>query len=301
MARSFYVDLHMVNVSANPHPEGTYEALLRRAFAKKQPIEIRGDRYALMTDIAWSGGNESGRRTAAYGVVSTFTDIDTDAPWLNQKTGRAADDEDTARIDIPEAMRPHLAQFQFYFDLERHLVAYQGVSRMRKKTGGFKVYKLSPSLMRVYLSALFDAVKYPIDDINVTVVPDPAKLQQILRSKSIREITFVTTAPNSDNIATERGRVHKRLKTVNAKRKLESYVAASNKGIVPDGEMTVAARVAELDGHVDARVGSVDGVIGISTADTPLTNRVIVDTHIAPEETSLKNAMLNLIRSFHHS
>lgn len=296
MARTFYVDLHMVNISANPHPDGTYEALLRRAFAKKQPIEIRGDRYALMTDIAWNRSKETGQRTSAYGTVSTFTDIDTDAPWLNQNTGRAADDEDTNKIVIPEAIRPHFAQFQFYFDFERHLLAFQGISRMRKKTGGFKVYKLSPLLMKTYLSALFEMVKHNIDDINVTVVPDPAKLTQILSSGNIREITMVTTAPNSDNIATERGRVHKRFRRLKAKRKVERYIAAGKNGIEPDDEMSTAAKVAELDGHVAARVGTSEGVIDLSTSDTPLAERISVDTNIAPEETSIKHAMRNLIR-----
>lgn len=237
---------------------------------------------------------------AAYGVISTFTDIDVDAPWLNRATGKAAGDDDTNKIVIPEALRPHFSQFQFYFNLERHLLVFQGTSRMPKRTGGFKAYSLSPLLMKRYLDTLFinTEVRADIRTINVTIVPDPSKLDEILQSENIREITMTVTLPNSDNIATERGRVRKRMERVNAKRKTEVYVASDNKGVKPDAEMIRAAKISALDGQVTARVAMNDGVVPLSTADTPLTEKVEVDTNIEPEISAIRRAAERLAKLF---
>jgi len=51
MSRKFFVKLHMLNVSADPHPPGVYADLLKRAFLQRQPVEIRGERSAIMTDL----------------------------------------------------------------------------------------------------------------------------------------------------------------------------------------------------------------------------------------------------------
>lgn len=130
MGQAYTLKIHALNISASPHPEGVYEKLLQRIFRARQPIQIWGERHALMTELSWERG-----RQAAFGTLSTFTDIDKDAPWLNQSTGKAADESDTDEIAIPENLKPHFAQFRFYFDVASHTLTFQGSSRMPVRTG----------------------------------------------------------------------------------------------------------------------------------------------------------------------
>lgn len=297
MRRTFSVDLYGVNISAEPHPDGTYESLIKRMFEEKSPVTIWGERNALLTEVHWLRGKNSAVRTSAYGVISTFTDIDVDAPWLNRVTGKAAEDTDTRKIVIPDSLRPHLAQFLFYFDLKKHLMVFQGDSRMPKRTGGYKRYVLTPVHMKNYLERIFarPTVKGDLKAINVTIVPDPDSVTTILAHKNIREITMLVTTPNSDNIAAERGKVRQRLKALNARRRVETYTAQDdNEGIEPDEQMIKLAKVAALDGKVTARVATNEGVVALSTDKKPLSRRVTIDTDIEPEETSIRRGAEDL-------
>jgi hypothetical protein len=297
MRRTFSVDLYAMNISAEPHPDGTYESLIKRMFDEKTPIKIWGERNALLTEVHWRRKKNSETRTAAYGVISTYTDIDVDAPWLNKRTGKAAEDTETRRIVIPDSLRPHLAQFLFYFDLKRHLFVFQGDSRMPKRTGGYKRYVLTPVHVKNHLERIFvlPSVKGDLKSINVTVVPDPDTVTQILRHENIREITMMVTTPNSDNIAAERGRVRQRLQALNARRRVEIYTAQDDsEGIEPDEQMVKLAKVAALDGKVTARVATNEGVVALSTDKKPLLRRVTVDTDIEPESVSIRRGAEDL-------
>ena len=66
----------------------------------------------------------------------------------------------------------------------------------------------------------------------------------------------------------------------------------------PDAEMIRAAKISALDGQVTARVAMNDGVVPLSTADTPLTEKVEVDTNIEPEISAIRRAAERLAKLF---
>ena len=299
MGRRYSVDMHAVNVSAHPHPEGVYEGLLKRIYSAKRPVQIWGDKYALMTELHWQKDKKTGKRQSSYGIISTFTDIDLDAPWLDRNTGRAAEDADTDRIVIPDGLRPHFAQFRFHFDLDVHVLAFQGNVRMPKRTGGFKLYNFTPIHMENYLGVLLrdPEIIAGIEQFSVTVVPDPDTLNGIVSHTNIIEIALTFMVPNSDNVATLLGAVANRLRAMNVYRNVDVYTAHGAEGVKPDPLLMQSAQVAALDGKVTARVATNDGVIQLSTEDKPLTHRAIVDTYLQPEEEVVRAELQDMAKS----
>jgi hypothetical protein len=298
MSRISHVDIHLINISANPHPAGVYTELWERAFQARKPIAIHGERYALITSL-----NHIERNNVVIGlsgVLATFTDIDVDAPWLNRQTGKAVEEDDAGEIHIPEEFRPHFAEFIFYFDINNHLLAYQGKAKMRRYTGGYKNYSLSPLLFKKYMDDIFQnpMIRGDINSIVVTAVPEPSAVEDILSNPNIREINIIFEVPNSDNLATERGRVRDRLSRINAERKEEKYVAMGDDGVSPDEEMKRAARVAAMDGQVNARVTTAQGVMPVSTADKPYVRRIEINPNVEDESITIRREVKDLAKNF---
>jgi hypothetical protein len=283
MSREYTLKIHAVNISADPHPQGTYRELFKRLYRLKRPIQVRGDRHALMTFLqpAMRGGQHVGY----YGTLSTFTEINPDQPWLNTETGMAAEDDETLEISIPESLRPNLAQFEFYLDFDNHVFAFQGSTRLILKSGTYKSAGLSPLQVETYLNRLFayDEVRGNLDSLVATIIPDPDALKRILNSENIREISISVSIPNSDNIAEERGRVAERLRQTRSRRKVEIYSALDKSGIQPDQDMKTAAKVASYDGRVDARVKVNGHTQVLSTTDRPFTEFVNISHDVHSE------------------
>jgi hypothetical protein len=297
MSREYNLKIHAINISAEPHPPGTYKSLIRRIYDLRRAVQIRGDRHALMTSLI--PATTRGANVGMYGVISTFTEINADQPWLNTATGRVAEESETLEISIPDELRPNLSQFHFYFDFENHVFAFQGTTRYTLKNGVYKQAALSPLQMESYFTKLFsdDEIRKNIESLSATVAPDPDTLRQILTAENIREISITVSIPNSDNIADQRGRVADRLRKTRSKKKVEIYTALDKNGVEPDDEMKVAAKVAAFDGRVDARVKVGDHTEKLSTTDRPFTNVVTIDSDAHEESQVVREYAANVARN----
>jgi len=300
VARPFNVRLHAVNIVTHPHSRDLYEKLMRRMFAAKQPVQLRGDRYGLMTLLGWEKDRDDVAQ-AARGVISTYTHIDMQAPWLNIETGSIAESDDTQAISIPEKLRPNLAQFFFLFDLKKHLLVVQGSSRMLVKGGSYKNYAFAPAQVEKYFNTLVDLkeVSRAFRRVDVTIVPDGYTVETIIKSNRLKSLSLTIKPPNTDTLASERGRVMARLNNIHAKTVTETFTALPATNLRPDEEMKTKAKIAAANGHVDARIATENGVVPISTKDKPLMDKYEVDTEAETEERAFSKWARILIDRIH--
>ena len=120
---------------------------------------------------------------------------------------------------------------------------------------------------------------------------DSDRLDQLLKSSFIREITITYVRPNPDDLSGVEKRLQQRLKNINAASKEENYKALEGKSIKPDAELKELGTVALSHGSVEAVVRNEAGVIEkMSTVENPL----VIATKFDPTETSAIDEVFRL-------
>lgn len=259
MARPRSVTIAAANIKVHPHPPGIYPRLLKDAFALKRPIQCRGDQHLVMRPFHDAGDG------VLVGSVARFTEIDSELAWFNSETLDVADEENVKSIKIPEGMHPNYVPIFFAFFERSHLFVFE--------TKG-KDVSISPNMVDKFLKGLFgqpEIVK-TYGQVDVNIVADVSKLDQILGSKAIRKLTIKIRRPNPDTLNVHRDKVMKRLGANNAIGFEQTLIPPMSEALTPDDETKLLARVALTDGEVTAIVGDGDGgrVVPRSTAAHPL-------------------------------
>lgn len=298
MARPFSFTMHAANIVTQPHSRDGYERLIRAFYSAKRPVKLRGDRYALITSLAWRRERGQSENAVATGTISTFTNVDLNAPWLNTETGAAAEDQETQTISIPPYLRPNLAQFNYWFDLKRHIMVIQGLSRMYVRGEGYKFYSMGPTLIQRYLDILATEKRAlrEFSRIDVTIVPDSQTVASILSSKGLRSLTITLKPPNPDTLGSVRARFMQRLNDMNAKSRIESYVALAGQDLKPDEDVQTVAKIAAANGRVDARIlTATQGVVPVSTVGKAMVEKMEVDTDANSEQEIFEAGAANMV------
>ena len=289
-----------VNIVAHEHPAGTYERIISAAFNLHLPLSIHGDRHALIVSVDPSKELTVSGRKVMRGTMSTFLDLDLDAPWFDMNNLKVITEDKRREIQIPESLRPNMADFHFVLDPEMHILVCQAqtvISGRRKH-----VVKLTGNMLAGFLGELFARapIKREFGDIEVTPVPDRQSVEAILAAK-IKKLYIFLRTPNPDDLDEIQKRIKRRMKSLKA-RQLEEIVSAEDgEFISPDNELLGMARVAALNGRVDATIAQASGRIApTSTSLTPALFEVNKDARETDERATDRAAGLALdkIREF---
>lgn len=258
-----------VNIVAHEHPAGVYERLIVEAFGLQLALPVHGDRHALIVSVAPSRELTISGKKVMRGTLSTFLDLDMDAPWFDLQNLKVTTEDRRREIQIPESLRPNMADFHFVLDPATHILVCQAqtvISGRRKHT-----VKLTGNMLASFLGELFSrpAIKKEFGEIEVTPVPDQQSVDAILSAK-IKKLHIVLRTPNPDDLDEAQRRIKKRMKSLKA-RQIEEIVSAEEGDFVsPDDDLLSMARVAALNGRVDATIQQQNGkVVAASTRMTP--------------------------------
>lgn len=257
-----------INIVALNHPEGVYERLLSAAFNLHSIVPVHGDRHALLVSVERSRELTIGGRKVLRGSLSTFLDLDVDAPWFDVDSLKVTTEDQRKRIQIPDSLRPNMADFYFVFDPVSHILVCQAesvISGRRKH-----VVKMTGNMLAGFLGELLSKPKIKKDfgEVEVTPVPDSQTVEAILKAK-IRKLHIYLRTPNPDDLESAQKRIKDRMKSLKAKQLEEVVSAEEGEFISPDDDLLRMARVAALNGRVDANIEQQGRIVSTSTSMTP--------------------------------
>lgn len=258
------------NVVIHPHSVERYRELIRVAFDLKRPMVLRADRNALISRLTLEVGVAPFDVPWVHGVIATFLDIDTKAPWLDMDTLDQAEESVTREVNIPDRLRASLAKFHFLFDPASHVFVAQSETTIEGEK--IRPSRLSAGLLAKFLAQIFGQreVQEVFGQVEVTAIPDRHTIETILTSSGLRRLSISIKPPNPDDLEEFADEISERLRRQNAAKMQETLQAPRGGNLVPDEDTKMLARVGAMNGLVEAVVAKDSGgTKSISTAQKP--------------------------------
>lgn len=241
MKRKRTVSYTAFNIRIHPHSPQKYVDLFERLFDLRRQINLRGDTYGIMTQIEPLNGDFL---NGISGEIAKFTRIEV-GKWFNIEKLRAAEEDETKRIQIPDQLRPNFTSFNFVFYPKNHYL----VIEFKDKFG-----QISPKSIEIYLRTLldFEEIVNEFNTVELTLVPRIDQLDSVLSLKQINSLEMIIRRPNTDGLEDLEDEVLERLNQQNVEE--EIIILKAQKGLsVQADERTIAlGHVAQLNGEVKA-------------------------------------------------
>lgn len=240
-----------VNIAAREHTPKIYDNLINDAFSLQLALPVHGDRHALLVSVDPSKELTISGRRVIRGTLATFLDLDMDAPWFDLQNLKVSTEDQRKKIQIPESLRPNMADFHFVLDPREHILVCQARTEISGKRK--HIVKITGNMLAGFLGELLSSpeIKRKYGEVEVTPVPDRDSVEAILKG-DIKKLHIFLRTPNPDDLEEAQKRIKRRMKALNAKQ-LEEIVSAEEGAFVnPDEELLSMARVAALNGRVDA-------------------------------------------------
>lgn len=241
MARLNSVSYTALNIRTHPHSTEIYVQLMNRIFDLKTPINLRGESYAILTEI--KPINED-PLDGIEGELTKYTKIDVDR-WFNIATLRPAEEDETRRIQIPDELRPNFSSFRFVFYPRNHYL----VIEHKDKFGS-----IAPKTIEKFFRGVFniDSIIAEFNEIELTLIPDTDQLDAIFSINTITELELVIRRPNTDGLDDLEDEILERLNNQNIVEERIIYKSQKNQSITPDDKTINLSHVAQLNGEVKA-------------------------------------------------
>lgn len=264
MARLGKYSAAVINIRIPEPFSRDYSLLLQDISKLKVGYKVRGTTFIALTFFNY----EENR-----GKFSRYTDIDLDGEWFNTDTFDAAEEDETAKIELPENLKPNLTEFTFKLFPERHLLTF--LTKVPGKT------RLTPSFIEKYLKLVcsHETITSKYGDVETTIVKDLDNVSRIVSSETLRHLKIVVRKPNTDDLSGKlRKVIEKRLNKNSANRITEEFFADKGDVLTPTDRTKALAGIGATTGEVYADE-IVDGVtIPISTVNTVEENTKTFDT-----------------------
>lgn len=258
------ITVSALNITMHPHNPKKYISLIKKAEKLKKPIRVSGETYLQLVRGIFSVDVKN-IENGIYGEIAKFTDIPKDANWINLKTESIAEEKDMEGVSIPENMKPNYAGFTFIFFPKTHQFFYE------QKNGSFQ---LSPNYVAKFLEGLFELkeIKKDFGKVDVTIIPQKDKYEEILNIFELKHLTIHLTRPNPDDFGgDEDDHVLKLLDDENVGVQVIERKAVKGKSIKPSKNTKMLARVASTNGYVEGEGIAADGTrVSDSTKAHPL-------------------------------
>lgn len=227
------------NIRTHPHSPQTYVDLFNRAFSLKRQVNLRGETYCILTEIK---PFKEGSLIGISGEVAKFTKIEVDK-WFNIETLRAAEEDETQKIIIPEELRPNFTSFNFVFVPKNHYL----IIEIKDSFG-----QISPKMLEVYFRSLFNSAEIveEFNTVELTLVPRTDQLESVLSLKRINSLEIVIRRPNTDGLEDLEDEVLGRLNNQNAEEEVIILKAQKGRSLEADERTIALGHIAQLNGEV---------------------------------------------------
>ncbi len=275
----------VLNITTHPHSQETYIELFQRAKDLKIGGLSHSNRYAMITQFSAA----SPLRDIYTGTLSTFTDFDRNAPWLDTGSGEAATSSKVEAIRLPQDLKPDLKQIPFAFVPRSHRFVFE-----LERIGVKAAYRAISAILNHPL------VLGTLSEVVVSVVQAREPLDRIFEASNLRHLEILVNRPNPDDFGDSDDDVAERLERQHATRITVIMDGEREVGLKPDPGIRKLADAAITDGHVRAVVVKPSGgTEKISTDDHPLVGVTNYDPATTPKESAFMlavKAVLSFLR-----
>jgi hypothetical protein len=143
--RERQLHIYVLNIAADPHPEGTYVSVLRRA--SNFLVRARGNDFAKITAPVQD------RRDGRYwtGRILIWTEIDLRGHWLDLSNEEEISEDLKQTINIPEQAKPNYRVFNYVLDNTRHLVYFESRNEFGQNFGSSVAKHIFSTLLSLEL------------------------------------------------------------------------------------------------------------------------------------------------------
>lgn len=289
MARNTVLRMGAMNVVAHPHPEGTYERLIRFIHRRRVVGKIHSDRYGMITQV-WKSPRPD--IPGVHGVISTFVQFDAKQSWLDLATSEEASDEELNKIELPPNLRPGLKRCRFVLDTKTHTLAFD----IEAAKGG-----VGPSSMLKFLNQLFTAPKVmqEFGSVSVSPVTEENSVDRVFHLSNISEIYIRSGRPNPGDFDTTPYEDLNRFLREQSADRLEQRIVSSDRTLTPNNATLALARVADENGYVEVKGANDEGqIVKRSTQDSrPLIETTSYNADVVDDVSAQYEGMSRIIQS----
>lgn len=280
--RSFEVGVVNIRVHTRHAPE-EYFALWKTLFRGKR-IAIHSN-TAIMIGEARSTDKDD-ESAPIVGSFYKFLNIDPSQTWFDIARKKKADEDDVSQISIPDYLKPNLTEVPYIFYPKKHRLYFVS------KEGG-SGHAAPRTIMRMLKRITEDrAVLDRFGKVDVTVVMERAKLEEIYRWKVIKRLELVIERPNPLDYEDEEV-MFEYLQGLGAESEQRVWKKArDSRTLQPDAQIKMLAVIASENGKVVAS-GLDDKLqkISVSSDNFPMMRR----GKYSPNTQTLLGALQDLV------
>ncbi|SHE38341.1 protein of unknown function [Loktanella atrilutea] len=200
----------VLNVVAQPHPDGIYRELFSTA-SSNAAANYRADHFARVSPVT---GSKDG---IFRGRLALWTELDPNEPTIHKDSfdQKLLSDSD---ISLPRDIGFNSKIFYFSFNEKSHRLYIE----LRNDEGG----TISPGVARLALDAILKSAEiFQGVSVNVYIATTSAAVEKVLRTPIIRRIDIRLDLPNDDDLSDSEKKVLEKIK----KRKIKRYEQSMTK------------------------------------------------------------------------
>lgn len=290
MEKKKLIEIIVVNIAANPHPEGIYFNLFNTAAGKKVKYSVNGEKSARFSEPTKIEEHPN----FFSGHLLIWIDVSKNKDWMDLNSEQLLNDtEKNQKLNSIEEIAKDYGlsaqQFDYIFDIQNHKLYIERKNSRQKVIMPSQIKSILKKIMSVEIQGK-DA-----PTVEITITPENDVVSNILDLPGLSKLNIGIVKPNPDDTSDGvRKRVLERLKNQNA-HKIEVALFKDQKEdkLTPDQETKDLANVASENGFVRGEGVDIHGVkTKLSTEDKPK----IIRLEDIPHETLLHK--LNNIFNF---
>lgn len=259
MARKIKVSAVILNIRLHPHSPEIYQNYVRDIYKLKLPVNVYGDRYAMISSIDLSSVNSDD----ISGVITSFTRLDNEGTWFDAANLQEATDNQISRITIPANIFPNSASFYFKFNATTHKIFIQQYSKGKSFT--------TKSMLKYFIKVAENlSILEKYGAAKISVVQSKTSLDNLFSLKKLSEVKITLLKPNSDIFSEDfESKIEAHLADSHSQKLVLNYDADHGKSIVPSAEMIAIGNVALENGKVEVKGRDETGAVAKSTENYP--------------------------------
>jgi len=263
MAEDLELEISVLNIFSDPHPEGIYPRILTR-IARKHAQIWGHDYVAISKPERKEAGLYSGR-------IYVWTALDPDSPAINLDDLEEVKLSDTD-ISVPDNMGLNGRIFNYVLREKDHKIFFESKNELGKRLSPYRLIKpLERLLMPINARGELD--------VKLNVQPEEDALEKVLGIPRIGVLEIHLKKPNPDDNDLDTEAILKELEEQGASKQDIKFTAKSRKkGLKPNHRTKVQCETAAETGYVKASgKDAANQPISLSTEEYPKTIAVPLD------------------------
>lgn len=256
MARDPKLEVGALNLRIPETHNRDYRALVERLTALRRGVRVYGDSYVALQLFVPDEDN--------LGLIAKYTEIDIDGDWFDLDDFDAATPERLDEIQIPEALRPNLAQFYFQLFPDEHIIVIASYAESKSLS--------TRSMLKYFKEALaWPEITAEFGRVEVDIIQSFHAVEELLAMPQLKEVRIIIRRPNTDDMSRDLAAViEERLREQNGDEYEEILRSKDSGDLEPNDRTKRLGEVAAENGELKTK-SLVNGIMTEhQAADSPL-------------------------------